>query len=67
MADLMILMVPSRSSTALITRSEASGWVMNWPALWSVIPVANSPWMARSCRSRAIAGGSKGAPTVPNP
>ncbi len=53
-ADLMILMVSSRSSTARSTRSDASGWSMKRPALCSVIPVANSRWMARSCRSRAI-------------
>ncbi len=47
-------MVSSRSSTALPTRAAASGCSISRPALCSVIPVANSRWIARSCRSRAI-------------
>ncbi len=54
MVERMIFMVSSRSSTARSTRSEASLCSMNRPALCSVMPVANSRWMARSCRSRAM-------------
>ncbi len=50
----MILIVPSRSSTALPTRSPASGCSISRLAPCSVRPVANSRWIARSCRSRAI-------------
>ncbi len=47
-------MVASSSSTALPIPSCTSGTTERRAALSSIIPVANSRWMTRSCRSRAI-------------
>lgn len=47
-------MVTSSSSTALPTPRRTSGTSDPRWALSSSIPVANSRWMTRSCRSRAI-------------
>ncbi len=54
MVERMILMVESRSSIARPSRSAAPGCSTSGRALCRVIPVANSRWTARSCRSRAI-------------
>lgn len=47
-------MVTSSSSTALPTPSRTSGTTDRRCAVSSISPVANSRWMTRSCRSRAI-------------
>ncbi|MET3983029.1 hypothetical protein ABIC27_000884 [Streptomyces sp. PvR034] len=54
MVDRMILIVASRSSITLASRSDACGCSTKRWALWRVIPAAKSRWIARSWRSRAM-------------